>query len=239
MMSKAAPLGIHIKKLLPLIAIAMAAILGFIFLRDFLSFEALRDNRAVLEEWRDANYLLAALTFIFVYLLVVAFSLPGAAILTLTGGFLFALFPGVLFVVTGATMGAIAIFLAAKTGLGDSLHAKLHGGLFKKIEAGLHENEISYLFLLRLVPVVPFFIANLAPAFLGVSLRNFAVTTFLGIMPGSLVYTSVGAGLGEVFDRRETPNLGIIFEPHILGPILGLCALAVLPIVIKKFSKKA
>ena len=107
-----------------------------------------------------------------------------------------------------------------------------------RIRDGLRENEVSYLLLMRLVPAIPFFLANLAPAFLGVGLRNFAFTTFFGIMPGSIVYTSVGSGLGEVFARGETPNLGIIFEPHILGPILGLCALAALPIVIKHFTKK-
>ena len=91
---------------------------------------------------------------------------------------------------------------------------------------------------MRLIPAIPFFIANLAPAFLGVSLRNYIFTTFFGIMPGAIVYASVGAGLGEVFARGETPDLGIIFAPHILGPILGLCALAALPIVIKRFRKK-
>jgi uncharacterized membrane protein YdjX (TVP38/TMEM64 family) len=91
---------------------------------------------------------------------------------------------------------------------------------------------------MRLVPAVPFFLANLIPAALGVSLGRFAFTTFFGIMPGGLVYTWVGAGLGEVFEKGETPNLGLLFEPQILGPILGLCALAALPIVIRAFGKK-
>jgi uncharacterized membrane protein YdjX (TVP38/TMEM64 family) len=104
--------------------------------------------------------------------------------------------------------------------------------------AALRENEFSVLFLMRLVPAVPFFLANLIPAALGVSLGRFAFTTFFGIMPGGLVYTWVGAGLGEVFEKGETPNLGLLFEPQILGPILGLCALAALPIVIRAFGKK-
>lgn len=230
----------RVKKMLPLIVIAIVAVLGFVFLRDVLSFETLRDNREALIAWRDANYALAALVFVVLYIVIVAFSLPGAAVMTLAGGFLFGIFPGALFCVIGATLGAICIFLAAKSGLGDALHAKIaeKEGLMARMDRGLKENEISYLFLMRLVPAIPFFLANLAPAFLGVSLRNFAFTTFFGIMPGSIVYTSVGAGLGEVFARGETPNFGIIFEPHILGPILGLCALAVIPIVIKRFTKK-
>lgn len=244
MNSQAKAPSLSIKKLMPLAIILIVAVVGAIFLKDYFSFEALRDNREALVAWRDANYIMAVLAFVAIYIVVVAFSLPGAAVMTLTGGFLFSIFPGALYVIVGATLGAISIFLAAKTGLGDALHAKMHDGkndskLLNSLEKGLHENEISYLMLMRLVPAIPFFVANLAPAFFGVKLRNFALTTFFGIMPGSIVYTSVGAGLGEVFEAGETPNLGIIFEPHILGPILGLCALAAMPIIIKKFKKGA
>lgn len=231
--------GVSLGRLAPLIGIIVIAILGFIFLRDYLSFEALAENREALIAWRDGNYLVAVLVFMAVYVAVVAFSLPGAAIMTLAGGFLFGLFPGVFFIVTAATIGAIAIFLAAKYGLGDTLSKKLDegSGVVGKMYDGLRENELSFLFLMRLVPAFPFFAANLVPALVGVSLRNFALTTFFGIMPGSAVYTWVGSGLGEVFARGESPSLGIIWEPHILGPILGLCALAALPIVLKFFRK--
>jgi uncharacterized membrane protein YdjX (TVP38/TMEM64 family) len=105
------------------------------------------------------------------------------------------------------------------------------------MEAELRENEFSYLFIMRLVPVIPFFISNLAPAFLGVKLRTYAITTFFGIIPATVVFTSIGAGLGEVFARGETPDRSVIFVPHILGPIIGLAILAALPIIIKKFKK--
>ncbi len=227
-------------RFVPLAVIVIAAILGFVFLRDYLSFEALRDNREALIGFRDANYLLAVLVFMLIYVAVVAFSLPGASILTLTGGFLFATFPGVFYIVTAATLGATGIFLAARWGFGDRLGAKLESsdGLVKKLKDGIDENQWSMLFLMRLVPVVPFFVANLVPAFLEVPLRRYVISTFLGILPGSLVYTSVGAGLGEVFERGETPNLGIIFEPYILFPILGLCLLAILPIIINAIRGK-
>lgn len=222
-------------KRLPLIAIVIVAIIGAFTLRDYLSFEALSENREALIAFRDANYLITVLTFVAAYVGIVAFSLPGAAIATLTGGFLFATFPGALYNVTGATIGATAIFLAARWGFGETLGKKLETseGPIKKIKDGIDENQWSMLFLIRLVPAVPFFIANLVPSFLEVPLHRFVISTFLGIIPGSIVYTSVGAGLGEVFERGETPNLGVIFEPHILLPILGLCALAALPIVIK------
>ena len=220
---------------LPLIVILVVAVTGAFTLRDYLSFEALRDNREALIGFRDANYAVTVAGFIAAYVAIVAFSLPGATVATLTGGFLFATFPGTLFNVTGATIGAALIFLAARWGLGERLGRKLEQseGAVKKIKDGIDENQWSMLFLMRLVPAVPFFVANLVPAFLEVPLRRFVISTFLGIIPGAVVYTSVGAGLGEVFERGETPDLGIIFEPHILLPILGLCLLAALPVAIK------
>ncbi|MEL6522546.1 MAG: TVP38/TMEM64 family protein [Pseudomonadota bacterium] len=225
---------------LPLIAIAIVAVLGFVTLRDYLSFEALSQNRELLLGFRDQHYTLTVLVFLAVYVAVVAFSLPGATVVTLTGGFLFATFPGALFNVTGATIGATLIFLAARYGLGDRLAARMDSadGAVKKIKDGIDNNQWEMLFLMRLVPAVPFFVANLVPALLNVPLQRFVVSTFLGIIPGTIVFTSVGAGLGEVFARGETPDLGVIFEPHILLPILGLCALAALPVILKALRGK-
>jgi len=225
---------------LPLIVIAAVALLGAFFLRDYLTFEALAQNREALIAFRDANYLLTIVMFLAAYVVIVAFSLPGATIATLTGGFLFATFPGALFNVMGATIGAMAIFLAARWGFGESLGKRIDGsdGTVKKIKDGIDENQWSMLFLIRLIPAVPFFLANLIPAFLDVPLYRFVVSTFIGIIPGTVVYTSVGAGLGEVFARGDTPNLGIIFEPQILLPIIGLCLLAALPIILKAIRGK-
>jgi uncharacterized membrane protein YdjX (TVP38/TMEM64 family) len=228
-----------IARRLPLIAILIVAAVGAFTLRDTLSFEALRDNREALLAFRDANYALTVLLFMLAYVVIVAFSLPGATIETLTGGFLFATFPGALFNVTAATVGATLIFLAARWGLGERLAAKMETseGTVKRIKDGIDENQWSMLFLIRLVPAVPFFVANLVPALVGVPLKRFVISTFLGIIPGGVVYTSVGAGLGQVFERGETPNLGIIFEPQILLPLLGLCLLALLPMLIKALRR--
>ena len=227
------------KRLIPLLVVLGAAILGFVFLRDYLSFTALSENREALETYRDRNYPLTVFVFIAAYVVIVAFSLPGATVATLTGGFLFGLFPGVFFNIIGATIGATGIFLAAKTGLGDRMAARMDAstGRLNKLKRELDGAQWSILFVMRLVPAVPFFVANLLPALVGVPLYRFVVSTFFGIMPGALVYTSVGDGLGAVFDRGETPDLGIIFEPRILLPILGLAALALLPVVLRLFRK--
>lgn len=224
-----------IKRYLPLAVVLCGAAAGFILLKDVLSFETLRDNREALIAFRDANYLLTVAGFVLIYALIVAFSLPGATVATLTGGFLFATFPGALYNVAGATLGATAIFMAVRWGLGDKLGQKFENseGAVKKIKDGIDENQWSMLFLMRLVPAVPFFVANVVPAFLEVPVHRYVISTFFGIIPGALVFTSVGAGLGEVFARGETPDLSIVFEPHVLLPILGLAALSTLPIALK------
>ncbi|MEM7598282.1 MAG: TVP38/TMEM64 family protein [Pseudomonadota bacterium] len=225
---------------LPLALILLVAVIGFFTLKDYLSFETLRDNREALLAFRDNNFLGLAAAFIAIYVIIVAFSLPGAAVASVTGGFLFGLALGTTFNVLAASIGASMIFLAARYGLGRTLAAKMDAseGSLKKLKDGLRENEISVLFLLRLVPAVPFFVANLLPALVGVKFRNFAVTTVLGIIPGALVFTWIGVGLGEVFDRGESPNLSILWEPQVIGPILGLCVLAALPILIKAIRGK-
>lgn len=227
-------------RFVPILVIMIGAALGVYFLRDYLSFETLREHRSALLAFRDANFVVAVLIFVAAYIGITAFSLPGATVATLTGGFLFGTFPGVFFNVTGATVGASLLFMAARWGLGDRLAAKMEAseGAVKTIKQGINDNQWSMLFLMRLVPAVPFFVANLIPAFVGVPLRRFFISTFFGIMPGALVYTSAGAGLGAVFDQGETPNFGLIFEPQFLLPIVGLCALAALPVVIKAIRKK-
>jgi uncharacterized membrane protein YdjX (TVP38/TMEM64 family) len=221
------------------VVILAVAVAGAILLRDRLTFDALAAHRAALVAFRDAHYLQAVIAFLGAYAAIVAFSLPGATIATLTGGFLFGTFPGVVYNVAAATLGAVAIFLAARAGIGADLAARVRaqGGAGARLMGSLKENEWSVLFLMRLVPVVPFFLANLIPAFTGTRLMPFAVTTALGIIPGALVFTSLGAGLSEVFARGETPDLGVIFQPHVLWPLLGLAALAALPMVMRAFRK--
>ncbi|MCX7558732.1 VTT domain-containing protein [Sulfitobacter sp. F26204] len=239
-MSETSPPKSRVRRYLPLIAIIVAAVIGAFTLRDYLSFDALRDNREALIALRDSNYLSTVLVFIVIYVAIVAFSLPGAVIATLTGGFLFGIGLGTMFNVVGATLGATLIFLAARMGLGDKLRQRMDAsdGVVARIKRGIDENQWSMLFFIRLVPAVPFFVANLIPAFVGVPLFRFVLSTFIGIIPGTLVFTSVGAGLGEVFAKGDSPDLGIIFEPHILLPILGLTALSVLPVAIKAVTGK-
>jgi len=229
--------GFSVTRLWP-VALLLAGLAAFFAfdLDRLLSFEALRENRVFLTEWTAAHRGVAILIYAGVYIAVVAFSLPGGAVMTISGGFLFGPFIGTSVTVIAATIGATLLFAAAKTALGDMLRAKT-GPAIRAMEAGFRENELSYMFVLRLVPLFPFFLVNLAPAFLGVSPRTYVIATLFGIIPGTFVYTLVGNGLGAVFDSGGTPDLGVIFKPEILFPILGLALLALIPALYKRIQR--
>ena len=217
------------------IAAAMIAFFGF-GLHHHIGLDALREHRGLLADW-VARYVVAApIVYILCYALMAALSVPGGAILSLAGGLLFGMVLGTIYTVVGATIGATLLFLAARSALGDALRAKAGAGI-KKMEAGFRENALSYLLVLRLVPLFPFWLVNLVPAFLGVELRTYVVGTFIGIIPGTFVYVSVGNGLGAIFDAGEAPDLGIIFQPQILIPIVGLAVLALIPVIYKRLKR--
>jgi uncharacterized membrane protein YdjX (TVP38/TMEM64 family) len=224
---------------LPLIVIAVAALMGVLLFRDDLSLAALARHRDALLAFRDAHDGIAVLVFVLAYVLIVALSLPGATVATLAGGFLFGLFPGVFYNVIAATIGAALLFLAVRAGFGAALARRIEarGGAAARLQTGLRQNEFSVLMVMRLVPALPFFLANLIPAVVGVRFDRFVLTTFLGIFPAGLVFTSIGAGLGEVFAAGGSPDLSVIFTPPILLPLLGLAALAALPMVVRHFRK--
>ncbi len=235
---KASLQTILVRRILP-IAVLIAGFVVFfaLDLNRFVSLEALKENRETLRMLVSDNGIVAILAFVAIYAAVIAFSLPGGAIMTLTGGFLFGAIGGGLIVVVGATVGATALFLIARTALGDVLRAKA-GPFVSKMEGGFRENALSYLLVLRLIPLFPFWLVNLVPAFLGVSTTTYIVGTFVGIIPGTFVYASVGNGLGALIDAGQDPDLGIIFRPEILGPLIGLAVLALLPVIYKKIQAR-
>ena len=219
----------------PLIII-IVAIVGFVFFREFLSFETLNQNHAAILDFKNNNYWISALIFFISYIVLVTFALPGSPIASLTGGFLFGLGFGAFLNVTAATCGATLIFLTTKHGFGKTLTQKIDtsDGTIRKFRDGIRKNEISYLLLIRLIPIIPFAVANIAPALFDVSLKRFFVTTYLGIIPGGFVFTWLGVGLSEVFANNQKPNFNIIFEPYIIGPLVGLCVLSLIPIILKR-----
>lgn len=230
--------GFSWKRLIPLLVLGAGLVAFFAFgLDQYLTFDALKENRAWLLDQVEQSPVFAALVYMGIYIAVVAFSLPGGAVMTITGGFLFGQWLGSVYVVFAATVGATILFIAAKTALGDLLRAKA-GPFLQKMEAGFREDALSYLLVLRLIPLFPFFIVNLVPAFLGVSLRVFFIATFAGIIPGSFVYATVGAGLGSIFDAGGEFSARGILTPEIITALVGLAVLALLPVVYKRYKAK-
>lgn len=226
-------------RLAVLACLALLALAGALVLRDRLSLDALTDRQQELIALRDSHYGLAVAGFMAVYAGLVALSLPGATVMTLTGGLLFGVFPGTLINAGAAGTGAVALFLLARWGTGNAADRLAAAGpAARRLMAALRENEWSVLFVMRLVPLVPFFVTNLAAAALAVRLHRFAISTYLGILPGAWVYTSVGAGLGEVFAAGGEPDLGAIFRPQVLLPLLALAALAALPMLLRTRQKE-
>jgi uncharacterized membrane protein YdjX (TVP38/TMEM64 family) len=227
-------------RLLP-VAVLLAGLIAFFALggHRYLSFQTLESHREALLALVAAHPVAAPLAFVGLYAVMVAFSVPGALVMTVAAGFLFDTLLGAACSVTGATLGAIAVFLVARTALGDLLRRRAGSGL-ARMRAGFQENALSYLLVLRLVPLFPFWLVNLVPALLGVSLRVFVLGTLIGIIPGSLVYASVGNGLGAIFEAGETESIKhAIYAPEVLLPIAGLILLSLLPVLYKKLRQRS
>ncbi|MBL1241659.1 MAG: TVP38/TMEM64 family protein [OCS116 cluster bacterium] len=193
----------NIKKFLPLIIFAgIFATIWATGLHQYVSFQKIAEYQSDLESYVDANFIYALLIFVGIYIAATAFSLPGASILSLLGGLLFGGIIGGFAIVVAATLGAISLFLIASTSFGDILRQKA-GKWMEKIAAEFNDGAASYLLFLRLVPLFPFFVVNLAPALLGARLWTFAWTTFLGIIPATFAFTFVGEGIGSVLTSEN------------------------------------
>lgn len=222
------------RRILPLAVLVILIGAAFAFRIDrYLTLDALRDNRAALLAFVEANGLLAAGAFMLAYAAVVALSVPGATIMTLAGGFLFGVPLGALLTVIGATLGATLLFLIARSAAGDFLRQRA-GPFLARMSEGFSKDAFNYLLFLRLVPAFPFWAVNLAPALLGMRLVPFVVATALGIIPGTFVYTAFGASLGHVFDGGGQVDLKSVFSPILIAALIGLGLLALLPVFLKR-----
>lgn len=224
-------------RFLPLLLIILALLSAFYFkLFHYLNFETLQQYHQILYQWTNKNYALAVISFILIYIFAIAISIPGAIFLTLTGGFLFGLLWGTIYVMISATIGATLLFLAVNTAIGKWLENRATPWI-KKMELGFKRDAFYYLLTLRLIPLFPFWLVNIVPALLNIPLRIFISATLIGIIPGTFIYVSVGNGLNHIFEVGGKLNLGIIFTPPILLPLMGLAILSLLPVVYKYFKR--
>jgi uncharacterized membrane protein YdjX (TVP38/TMEM64 family) len=223
--------------------LVVAALAAFGLLRwsgvaGYLSLDTLKTHRETLAAWVSGNVFVAGLAYVAAYAVAVAFSIPGAVFLTLTGGFLFGATLGTFLTVIAATIGATLIFVFAKAIFGENALDRF-GKPAAHLAEGIRRNAGSYLLVLRLVPLFPFFLVNLVPAFVGVPLVTYVVTTFFGIIPATAVFSLAGAGLGSVLDQGGAITPGSILTPEIIAGLVGLAVLSLAAIPLRKrFSSR-
>ena len=244
-----------IRRLAPLIVIVLLAVAAYVLIgRGGISLEELVRHRATIGAFVAEHRVLAVLSYIALYIVAVALSLPGAVFLTVSGGFLFGLAVGTSAAVIGATIGATIIFLIARTALGEPLLRRA-GPRAAQLAQGFRDDAFSYLLFLRLVPAFPFFLVNLVPAFAGVRLLPFVTATAIGVIPGALVYAFAGTGLDSVIAAQEAANSAclaagrtdcrMIFDaknvltPQLIGALIALGLLALVPVIVKRLRARA
>ncbi len=233
-MADETPRPVALRRFVPL-GILVLALALFIVLGGgrYLTFAALAENR----EWLCATVAKTGakgvLAFILAYAGLVAVSVPGSWLFTLAGGFLFGPWLGTAYALIGATTGATVVFLAARAGLAGL--AARAGPWVRRFEAGFRRNPLNFLLVLRLIPIVPFWLLNLVAGAIGLPLRVFVIGTLIGMVPVSFIYASLGNGLGTLAEEGRPPDLAILFRPSVFLPILGLAALSLLPVIFKRW----
>lgn len=220
-----------------LLILILMAVVYFTGLYKVISFEILKHHYRELQDFADSNRIGTPLVFMTIYALSTALSLPGGLFLSFLGGFLFPQPFSTLYVIAGATIGATSLFLAARTALGDYLKKKA-GPRIKKMEKGFQKNATPYMLFLRLVPFIPFWLVNLAPAFFNIRLRTYIWTTLVGITPGAFVNTQIGRGLGAIFESQGSLTFSVIFNTEVKIALTCLAFFALIPIIYKKWKAK-
>lgn len=222
----------------PLVVVAAGLMLGYALgWQHYLTLDYLAESREFLKNFAADNPVLAPVGFLAIYVIAVAFSFPAASVLTIFGGFLFGwLFGGALAIV-GATIGATAIFLTARSVFGNFLRRRM-GGPASRLSKGFEKDAFGYLLVLRLAPFAPFFIVNIAPALFNVRLRTYVAATFIGIIPGGFAYAWLGQGCDSVLMAAEAAGqrvtLGDLVTPQITTAFVALALVAALATVVKK-----
>jgi len=218
----------------PIILIVLIAAVWLLGLNDYLSWSALSRYQAALRAGVAAHPFVAPGLFVAIYIASVTLSLPQAGLLTLIGGLLFGPIPGGALAVVGATTGAVLLFLIARSAFAGSM-ARGGGARLGKLREELRRNGFSYLLSLRLIPVVPFWLLNLAAALCGMKLRQFTIATLIGIIPTTFITAWVGAGIGGVLAKGDKPDISVLFSWPVLGPLLALAVLSILPVIWRKW----
>ena len=226
-----------IKRKLPILILVIGLIIFYSSdITNYVSMENFSKHYKTILLWSNNHVVYSILIFVITYIAVVSFSIPIATILTLVGGFLYGVYLGTILVVVSATIGGVITFISFRYSFNNNSNKKISEGQINNFQKGFRKNAVSYLLFLRLVPLFPFFLVNIACGLIKIKTKDFILGTFFGIIPGTFVYVWVGSGIGFTFMKGSDINYKIIFEPQILFPLLALSILALIPIVYKKIK---
>ena len=204
----------------------------FFELDNYFTLKFLQENRLLVEEFVDSHPLHSFFTLFIIHVLLLVCFVPVSLGIFVTAGFLFhplfAIFFSTLFAVIG---GVINFFTIKKTF--NLRYNKKVNEIAKNLETGLKKNEFFYLILLRLIPS-PFVIQNAITVFFKISLKNFIFSTFLGILPWSIVYCTIGSGLHDLIETTDGLTFSDLINFKIISPILGLVCLIIISLIFKK-----
>ena len=215
----------------PAVLIAAAVIAAFASgLTHDLSLHELARRRLVLEAAVHTHPWLSLAAYVGVYTLVVALSLPAALVMTLTGGLLFGAWIGGGAAALSCTVGSALIFLVCRTAAGDFIRERA-GPTAARLEAGLRRDAFSYIVTLRLLPIAPFWLINLALGLIDIPLGVYVAASLVGILPVSLIIAGLGSGLDSVLRRGGRIGPHVVLEPHFILPLAGLAILSLAPII--------
>lgn len=222
-----------LKRWAPAVVILLVLTGGYLAgFNQYFSLDYITENRSRLMAYVENHYVLSLAAYFTIYTIAVAVSFPGASLITIISGFLFGWFVGGLTTVFAATLGAAIIFTAARTSFGELLQQKA-GKRIAKLSEGFRKDAFNYLFTLRLAPIFPFWIINLAPALFGMKLSHYVVATFIGIIPGTFAYAYLGQGLGSTIDGS-----GSIVTPTLVAALAVLALVSTIPIGVKRWKNR-
>jgi uncharacterized membrane protein YdjX (TVP38/TMEM64 family) len=230
----AQPLGIDRRQSLGILALLLllvgAGVAAAFGLDAEMALDALRQHHSWLLGFVAGTPVLASLLFMAIYAATIAASVPGSALLTVIGGYLFGWLEGTVYVLVATTLAATAVFVLARSALGDRLRTRAGPSLVRFAES-FRANALSYVFVLHLVPIFPTAVVIGIPAACGVRVRTFVASAFLGLLPGTLLFAHLGSGLGAVLGNGLPMHLTSFLRPEIVWPLAGLAVLALLPVV--------
>ena len=219
---------------LPITLIIGILVYCFLNLSAFTSFDRMLENYFRFKELTSKNIILSYAAYSILYILVVSFSLPVASSLTILGGMIFGWY-AFFIIIFSATSGSIVVFIAAKT-IANQFFKKKASSFLKNLEKDFKKNDVLYLISLRLIPLIPFWLVNVLPAFFGMKIKSYILGTFIGIIPGTFIYVWLSISINTILNANDKFDFSLYKDPSIIGSLTALGFLVLLHTYLKNMK---